>query len=225
MTKIVVYTALFGPIDQLWTAGTQNTRHIAFTDRKRDEIDLRTGRKVSDNWEQVVVEPGWDNRRSARHFKTLPQYYAPDADVWVWVDANVRLTISPQELVDTYLHQDFATFKHPDRDCLFVEAAFCAQAKKDRSEVLDRQTAKYERESMPRYWGLAETRIVIRRNTPEVRELNVAWWNEIEEFSLRDQVSLPYVFWKRGLTWEVIPGRCGPVRPSGPWSYQSHLRA
>ena len=216
---IVVYTAIFGNIDHLWTAETHGVKHIAFVDSYKQEH--ATANPV---WEQVVVPPGWDNRRTARHFKTLPQYYMPEADVWVWMDCNVRLKISPKELVHSYLKHDFATFKHPDRDCLYDEATFCAKSGKDSADVLKEQTAIYEQRGMPVKWGLAETRIVIRRNNLFIRDLNLEWWEQIEGFSLRDQVSLPYIFWRRGARWQEIPGRCGPVRPSGPWSYQSHVK-
>lgn len=221
--NIVVYSAIFGDIDKLWTAETNGVRHVVFTDSPKVEYDLPKGGKTANPvWEQIVLPPGWDMRRSARHYKTVPQYYMPEADIWVWVDCNVRLKIAPQLLVEQYLHEDFATFKHPDRDCLYVEADFCAKSHKDRPEVLKKQTDRYRKEGMPQHWGLIETRVVIRRNTPKVCELNTAWWDEIESNSLRDQVSLPYVFWKHGWRWETIPGRCGPVRPVGPFIYIGH---
>jgi hypothetical protein len=40
--------------------------------------------------------------------------------------------------------------------------------------------------------------------------LNEAWWEEMTRGSVRDQVSLPYVCWKAGLRWDVIPGKLVP---------------
>lgn len=225
MNELVVYTAIFGNSDRLWSAETGGVPHIAFVDSKKVEYGLKGEVAKVKTWQQVVVEPGWDNRRSARHFKTLPQYYMPDYAAWIWVDCNVRLKITPQKALEDYLHTDFATFQHPDRNCLYVEADFCAKAKKDTPSMLGKQIERYRKEGMPERWGLAETRIVMRRNTESIRALNVAWWEEIEANSVRDQVSLPYVCWKRGTKWEVIPGRCGPIHPSGPWQYLSHLRS
>jgi hypothetical protein len=59
---------------------------------------------------------------------------------------------------------------------------------------------------MPAQWGLAETRVVIRRHTPAIAALNAAWWAQIAQYSVRDQVSLPFVCWQHGLTWDVLPG-------------------
>jgi len=221
--KITVYTAIFGNIDKLWGADTHGVRHVAYVDNHKQEFDIATKKPAKKPaWEQIVLPAGWDNRRTARHYKAVPHYYMPDSDVWIWVDGNVRLTESPQEIVKRYLHSDFATFKHPDRDCLYAEADFCALVKKDSKEVLMAQKKRYQVAGMPKSWGLAETRVVIRRNTPKIHSLNNAWWLEIENYSLRDQVSLPFVCWKRKMPWEVIPGRCGPIRPKGPFKYMRH---
>ena len=206
--NIVVYTAIYGDIDRLWGTNTYGVPHFAYVDSPKTEYDIATRAPAkTPSWEQIVLPPGWDNRRSARHFKALPHYYLPKANIWVWLDGNVRLKISPQDLVEQFLKNDFATFKHPDRDCLYVEADFCAKAKKDDALTLNDQRGRYLLAGMPKNWGLAETRIVIRRNTPEICSINEDWWAEIENGSLRDQVSLPYVFWKHKATWDIIPGR------------------
>jgi len=223
--NIVVFTAIFGNIDRLWSAEAHGIQHIAFVNSRKQEFDLATSRpSAKPVWEQVVLEPGWDNRRTARHYKTLPHMYMPDADVWIWLDCNVRLKLSPQELVKRYLHSDFATFKHPDRNCLYKEAVFCSKVGKDRKNVIAAQTRRYRVAKMPQNWGLAETRIVIRRNTPEIQALNEDWWTEIRLHSVRDQISLPYVCWSHKMRWEVIPGRCGNAHPEGPWRYMRHRK-
>lgn len=216
--KIVVYTALIGDIDRLWAPlpGSESVEHIAFVDAPKSEVGTppaiqpgtsRTAGKPT--WEQRIVAPAWDNRRTARHYKACPHRYMPDADVWIWVDANVRARVKPELLVERYTGA-LATFKHWDRDCLYDEAAFCAKVHKDNPRTLASQAARYAYAGMPRHWGLAATRVVIRRNTPEIVALNEAWWAEMEAWSLRDQVSLPYVCWKQGIRWERIPGTLKP---------------
>jgi len=220
---MIVYTAIFGDIDRLWSANTNGVKHIAFVDSQKEECDLISGRPTNfPVWEQRVIIPNWDNRRTARHFKTMPHLYMPDADTWIWVDCNVRLMDTPQNIVDKYLQSGFATFKHPDRDCVYDEAEICARVNKDKPEILGPQVARYYKEGMPKHWGLAETRVVLRTNNEINNTLDSMWWDEIRTHSLRDQVSLPYVFWKMGLKWSIIPGRCGPIHPVGPFKYMRH---
>ena len=211
-----------GDIDRLWSVFplASRTEHVLFTDRPRREVGLWTddepptvrknthGMAVPPAWQQRMVEPERGLRRTARHYKACPHLYL-DADVFIWVDGNVRLLADPQEIVDLYLgNADLAIFRHPDRGCLYVEADFCAKHGKDSRRVLNRQTAVYRLEGMPTGWGLPETRCVIRRNTEQMRELGDRWWDELSKYSVRDQVSLPFVCWKMGVKWREIPGRC-----------------
>lgn len=233
--RIVVYTALIGNIDRLWSVmpGSDGVQHVAFVDAPKREAGLWGGQPPAPTpgtghhsgpptWEQRIVEPQWDNRRTARHYKTLPHRYLPDADVWIWVDANVRARIGPQDVVRRYATGDLATFDHWDRRCLYAEAAFCAAHGKDDRRVLEAQVGRYRAAGMPRDWGLAATRAVVRRNTESVRALNEAWWAEIECGSVRDQVSLPFVCWRAGLRWSVLPGACVPGNRSREWYYLRH---
>jgi hypothetical protein len=146
----------------------------------------------------------------------MPQEFWPDADVWIWVDGNVRLLIPPSQAVDKWLKGDLAIFNHPDRECLYQEAEFCGKHGKDSSAVLNQQVKGYNAQGMPRKWGLAETRCVIRRNTGTIRDFNEQWWGELSTKSIRDQVSLPFICWGMGLRWDVIPGRTW-VKNTSPW--------
>ena len=191
--KIVVYTAIIGGIDRLWSAlPNDNVEHIAFVDAKKHEVGLWGGSPPSilaetremtalpTVWKQRVVEPQWGNRRTARHYKTLPHRYLPDADVWVWVDGNVRLRMHPAEFVKRHGRKPLATLKHPERGCLYKEAQFCRRYHKDKAEVIDKQIARYREAGMPPVWGLAETRVMVRYNTADVVGLGEDWWREIE---------------------------------------------
>lgn len=226
--NIVVYTALFGDIDPLWSplpVAMKGARWVAFTGRKRGSQGLWT-HELTEKWPGIILdtykahsEPGWEervvdapygNRGTARYYKLLSHEHFPDADVTIWVDANVRLRIPASEAVGKWLgRQEWATFGHNDRNCLYDEAAFCLEKGKGVKVKLRRQIKAYRKVGMPAGWGLAESKCVIRRNTERVKRLNEAWWAELQEFSLRDQVSFPYVCWKMGLQWRVIPGRAG----------------
>lgn len=228
--KIVVYTALFGKRDKLWSVfplALGGCEHVCFSDRPRQQKGLwSVDRKLLMGSESLPALPSWDvrvvpilkksARRTARYYKTLSHKHFPEADVTIWVDANVRLLVTPQVAVKKWLGDAvLATFKHPDRKCLYQEATFClGKSGKGNRAALRRQANAYLKEGMGRRWGLAETKCIIRRHTSEVNALNEAWWKEISTYSLRDQISLPYVCWKLGLRWRIIPGRASwhPVR-------------
>lgn len=246
--KIVVYTAIFGNIDFLWPPfppAMKGAEYVCFTDRARKDEGLWTHQLTEDwpevmdgstkmhpvgrSWDMRVVKPKFSLRKQARHCKTMVHEYFPDADVTVWVDGNVRLMIPAGQAARRWLGDaDFATFNHPDRGCLYKEAAFCIGKGKGNKGRLQAQVAAYQKAGMPARWGLPETKCVIRRNTARVKELNEAWWDEIQQHSLRDQVSLPYVCWKLGLKWKVIPGRIGlasyPGKKNKAFWYAKHRK-
>lgn len=227
--KIIVYTAIFGTIDPLWPplpVLPRQADYVCFTDKPRKERGYWS-HQLTEDWPSIIPEtgrfnnlhPGWrqeiipaehGNRKTARHCKTLAHDYFPDADITIWLDGNVRLMIPPRQAVKKWLGgADLAIFNHHDRNCLYREAAFCSKMGKGKRAKLDAQVKAYRKAGMPSGWGLAETKCVIRRNTGRMSELNEAWWAELQTHSVRDQVSLPYVCWRLGIKWKVIPGRAG----------------
>jgi hypothetical protein len=226
--NIVVYTALFGDIDPLWSplpVAMRGARWVAFTDRERRSQGLWT-HEMAAKWPNVILDThrahsnlGWEvrpvekvrsNRGMARYHKIMSHLHFPDADATIWIDGNVRLRILPKQAIRNWLgKREMATFNHNDRCCLYDEAAFCVKKGKGSKIELQRQVRAYRNEGMPTKWGLAETKCLIRRNTARIAQFNEAWWSELQKFSRRDQVSFPYVCWKLGLRWGTIPGRAG----------------
>ena len=198
--------------------GNSSARFVAFVDSKKVEVGhwtadrklrLRLGTALP-TWEQIIVKSEYGNRRTARMYKTLPHKFLPEADYWIWVDGSVRPRLTSEEMLKRWLpaNRRIAAFKHPDRRDVYQESRACIKFKKDKAKTLQKQVAKYRRESFPSGWGLAETKVVIRRNCSKIEQLNKFWWKEILNHSVRDQVSLPYVCWRLGMKWAIIPGRC-----------------
>ena len=230
--KIVVYTAIMGQLDKLWSvrpATRGKATYVCFSDVARKEMGHWDGKHFSGKvpsassiWEVHQIRLRRSHRRAARQYKCLVHRYLPNADVWIWLDGNVRLTIPPEDAVRQWLHSDLATFNHSDRNCLYDEASFCVKHGKDMADVLRAQVARYRKAGMPAQWGLAETGLLIRRNTPAIHDFNETWWAEVHAGSQRDQVSFPFVCWKKGIRWTTIPGNCSLVRSKGPFYFIRH---
>jgi hypothetical protein len=58
---------------------------------------------------------------------------------------------------------------------------------------------KYEREGFPKNQGLFSTGFIVRRNNKNVANFNEIWWDEVKNYSARDQLSQVYSAWKCGL--------------------------
>ena len=225
--RIVVYTALFGDKDPLWSVppiAASGAKYIVFTEKPRREVGLWTHNfslerpailqgtgEVSPStcsWEQHIVEVPYGNRRTARYYKMMAHKVLPRADISIWVDGNFRMLVPPSVAVERWARKgELVLFRHPDRRCLFEEVAICIEWRKGDKQKIATQALTYKKARMPRGWGLASTRCVIRRHTKQMAKLNEAWWAEIKAHSVRDQISLPYVCWKLGVRWGIISGR------------------
>lgn len=145
-----------------------------------------------------------DPRRNSRVPKILAHQYA-NTEYSIWIDGNIKLLTSPEELVETYLKDhDLAVFKHPNRDCLYDEAVVCAKLKLDDPETIIEQVVKYETEGFPKHRGLCECGIILRRHTPKVEQFNNFWWSEYSRHSRRDQLSFMYAVDKAALRINAI---------------------
>lgn len=159
-----------------------------------------------------LFPPTWehdDPRRTARYHKLLPHRLFPDAEYWLWMDGNQQLAVSPWALVDRYMvGPDLSTYKHPERKNVHQELGACIRMKKDDPRVMRTQVQRYEREGYATRKGrLFETTVVLRRNTPKMRDMNEMWWEELRDGSVRDQLSLPYVTWKLDQEWIRMQGQ------------------
>ena len=195
---IVVYTACFGCYDSIQPVIVESdAEFVAITDN-----DTQV-----DGW-QVVKHAGLpmsDLRRRARMYKSKPHIMFPEADVWIWHDANVQLLVPPELLVAEWLgYADLAAPKHPVRDCAFREGYRCLEKAKDTREKLAAQMTSYSEVGYPEHNGLAETRVVIRRNTEDIVQFNEVWWGEISTKSIRDQVSFNFSAWVSAVEWKPI---------------------
>lgn len=133
------------------------------------------------------------SRMEAKIYKVLFHKFIKD-EYSIWVDGNVFLKYQEDyyyKLLDDY---DIAVKIHPGRDCVYEEAESCKEKNKDKHELIDKQVEKYRKEGYPEHNGLGECQMIIRRNTPEMRKLCEAWWEEICNHSSRDQISFPYIF-------------------------------
>jgi len=145
-----------------------------------------------------------DERRNSRIPKLLPHLFTTN-EYSIWIDGNIRLLKSPEELIAKHLKDhDIAVYKHPTRDCLYDEATKCAVKRLDDPEIIIEQVKAYEDIGFPKHIGLAECGIIFRRHTDKVQEFNESWFAEYSRYSCRDQISFMYSLNTVGLPCNII---------------------
>jgi len=91
---------------------------------------------------------------------------------------------------------DFLISKHRKRTCVYDEGRKCIDLGKGNKKDILKQLDSYRKDGYPINNGLYAAYWLFRRHTKRLKEFMKLWWNQVEEHSFRDQISLPYVAWK-----------------------------
>lgn len=208
MYKVVVYSCVTGGYDKL-----EKTLLAA-----RPKIDCNTEFYVFTENNSSLVDSVWQTkalacklanpRKTSRWHKINSHLLFPEADITVWVDGSQKFKSFRlfNEFIEPYLKTGIATFKHPDRKCIYQEYQACCHLNKDHKPTMKNQVDKYRAAGYPINNGLVETSCVIRENTKQVAGFNELWWNEVDKHSIRDQLSFNYVSWLTKTPYSIIPG-------------------
>lgn len=210
--KIAVYTCITGnydkPIEPIF---------------RSDKIDyfIVTDMQISADsaWRKIDINDikevqSFDNTRKARFAKTHPHLFFKDYEYSIWVDSNFKVVGNLSKFISCVGEQvPFASNWHPQRNCIFAECEVCVARGKDDPSTLRKQVDFYKKEGMPAGFGLIETNMIVRKHNDVLcKELMENWWDEMTRWSKRDQLSLPYVIWKKGLSMESLGFICSEIR-------------
>ena len=198
--KGVIYTCITGGYDNLLqhTYQDRNWDYVCFTDAKSLLNQERVG-----PW---VIRPlqfnALDNVRNARWHKTHPHKLVKEYEYSLWIDGNIDVTGSmlfdnAQKCIKE--HRLLSVPEHPKRNCIYDEANEIKALKYDLPEVVDAEIAELRRLNFPEKMGLNETNILFRyHNNPKCIAMMEDWFDFIQRYSRRDQLSFNYVIWKNG---------------------------
>lgn len=193
-SNLTVFTSIVGGYDALIDdQNFGNANWIAFTDKESKVWDIR---KPFNRFS--------DSRRNSRVPKILASHFI-DTEYSLWIDGNLKLLNPPEYYLKYLKDYDWAVYKHPSRDCAYVEAETCKNMKIEDPQILDEQVAAYRKEFFPEHRGLTENNVIIRRHTPKTRALEAEWWADYCRFSKRDQVSFMPCVERIGARINVIP--------------------
>jgi len=134
-----------------------------------------------------------DPRKENRKYKILSHLYF-DCDVSIYMDANIELIDTPQQIVEKHLgNADIAVHEHPHRQCIYAEAHAVVSLQKEDQAIIDQQISFYKSQGYPANNRLFECGFIIRRHNHKTEAFNEAWFAQVCRFSKRDQLSFPYV--------------------------------
>jgi hypothetical protein len=144
-------------------------------------------------WEKLIVPRGIDNQKRSRRYKLLPHELI-DADVYAYIDANQEIRCDLNPLLESAFKGGFLTSRHPNRACVYDEAERIKSLKKAKVRAINAQTKAYRREGLPENTGLFANGFFVRDRSFD--KFCERWYEEIEKYTYRDQLSLAYLVWK-----------------------------
>ena len=184
--RTVVYTAIFGPgrdciREPLFTDGLD---FVCFTDQPM-ESPVWDVRRTRSTWRSL--------RRNARMYKMLPHHFFPEYDASIWLDGHLQLISEPAGPMLRLPDSPFIATGHGQHATIEEHAHRVRD--RDDPKILDAQIDAYRAEGRVDLQVLGTGRLLRLHNDPLVQAVDEEWWQHMLQWSIRDQVSLPFVLW------------------------------
>ncbi|KAL2455315.1 hypothetical protein Fot_45492 [Forsythia ovata] len=213
---VVVASAIFGAFDlirqpkNMSEYAKQNVCFNMFVDEETEAFlinsnELDSSKKIG-LWRIVVVHnlPYSDPRRNGKVPKLLLHRLFPNARYSLWVDAKLELVVDPYQILERFLwrkNASFAISRHYKRFDVFVEAEANKAAGKYENASIDFQIDFYKKEGLtpfstdkfPITSDVPEGCVIIREHIPISNLFTCLWFNEVDRFTSRDQISFSTV--------------------------------
>lgn len=205
--KVAVYTCITSSYDMPLNAESSLgnvDEHVLFTDETSTPALGWSVRKLSSP--ANIHRPNLINR----YHKFFPHRVLEDVDITIYIDGNVQIIKDIGPLVESFVASDkeMGVLLHPHRKNIVEEVAACVNLGKftdfDNGNVPE-QLEVYSREGYKLDSQLYAATVLFRkhRNLELLDNAMTLWWDQINSFTSRDQISLPYVLWKSKLPYEV----------------------
>ena len=204
--KKVVYSALLGKYDIIQPFNLQKGfDFILFT----DVININNNET---NWTILPLPKELNNLnlsrvKKQRFIKLHPHLFFRNYNLSIYIDTTFQIQGDLNEFLLRVLTPKYNiyNFEHPKRNNIFEEAFIVAKIRKEKKIMIKLIKERYRKEKFPDNNGLIEGCLIIRKhNEKNCIYLMNKWFEEIEKYSHRDQLSFNYAIWKTGIKIKYI---------------------
>ena len=202
--RIAVYTSIFGNYDPLCEPlyVSPYCDYYAITDQTIPSDSVWKAIDTS----SIEGFSNLDNYHKSKYCKMFPHILFPEYDCSIWVDGNVQIVADLFPLYDRIPETHIiGMFQNPKHNCIYTESSYNVFLGNVNTKQMKRQIETYKKEGFPKQFGLREFSIIVRKHhDPICIKLMNDWWTQVNTFTMRDQISFPYVLWKNGLTIDYV---------------------
>lgn len=201
--RIAVYTSVFGKYDcvQEPVFKPDNVDYFIVTDQKIPEHSV---------WKKVSLKDGvcdelTTNAEKSRYFKMHPEVLFGDYKYSVYVDGNIKIISDITPYTKLLGDTGIGLHAHSQRKCSYKELEAIQLAYKAKKEDADSYAGFLKKNKFPKDYGLMECGIIVREHNNSVcKKVMDEWWLQFKEKIKRDQVSLPYVLYRNGISVDQV---------------------
>lgn len=134
----------------------------------------------------------------AKYWKTHPTSAAPFRDASIWLDGSMIITVPGNVFVDNCLKalgdDDISFTPHPLRNCIHPEASVTAAlARYADCDPIAQVSFYRDVVGHPVNGGLMASGAFTIRHTDETEHWGKLWWDECNNWTYQDQLSLPVI--------------------------------
>lgn len=157
------------------------------------------------NVNEFVPDHITDNAKKNRYCKINAHKIFPQYKYSVYFDGEMEIDSSIVECIKELPKTRITTICNNYWKSSYMEAMRVILSKGDARDVIIKQMEHYWLEGFPEDFGNVYCGILLREhNHPVCRRLMEDWWEQIETYSRRDQISFPYALWRNGYTMSDI---------------------
>ncbi|OVA13347.1 Protein of unknown function DUF616 [Macleaya cordata] len=222
--RIVVSSCIFGSSDflrrptskKIGDYSKKNVCFVMFLDEQTisklsSEGHVRDDRGYIGLWRVVIVRnlPYIDMRRTGKVPKFLSHRLFPSARFSIWLDSKMRLHTDPMLILEYFLWRngsEYAISNHYDRHCVWEEVLQNKRLNKYNHTAIDEQFTFYQSDGLTKFDPsdsniplpsyVPEGSLIVRAHTPMSNLFSCLWFNEVDRFTSRDQLSFAYTYLK-----------------------------
>lgn len=222
--KVVVSSCIFGNSDflrrptskRISEYSKKNVCFVMFVDEQTLSKLSSEGNFPDDGgyiglWKIVVVRnlPYKDMRRTGKVPKFLSHRLFPSSMYSIWLDSKMRLNTDPMLILEYFLwrmRSEYAISNHYDRHCVWEEVLQNKRLNKYNHSAIDEQFNFYQSDGLTKFDPsdpnnpipsyVPEGSFIVRAHTPMSNLFSCLWFNEVDRFTSRDQLSFAYAYLK-----------------------------
>lgn len=195
--KVAVYTCIIGEYDSLKEplCDIDNIDFYLITDDK----SKYSGYVGKFNIVEFNDSFGCNTLKN-RYVKMNQHKFFKEYDYSVYIDGSIKILGDIRSFIKLINdNTGLAIHAHNHRNCIYDEAKVLKILKKGSLKNIDSQIMKYTNNLFPKNFGMYEACVLVTDlSNDKTKGIYNDWYNEfIRSGSFRDQLSLPYILWRK----------------------------